>query len=111
MYKKNLALALLETTSKLSAGTTSSNSAMTPRLIQLGLFLEQYFDRLSVFDDVKDYVADLSIEEAKALVEVVLPNMLAAVSYHIPGKGCPRLTGTGAGRSQKSRPGLTSLQI
>ncbi|KAK3346105.1 N-acetyltransferase B complex non catalytic subunit-domain-containing protein [Lasiosphaeria hispida] len=79
MYKKNLILALLETTFRLPATTSSSDvgkRGLTPRVIQMGLFLDQYFERLSAFDDVKDYVADLTFEEAKVFMEDVVPNIL-----------------------------------
>ncbi|KAK1830396.1 N-alpha-acetyltransferase 25, NatB auxiliary subunit [Podospora conica] len=79
MYKKNLSLALLETTFQLAGGSQTSDDGpkgMTPRVIQIGLFLQKYFDKLSAFEDVKGYVADLSFEEAKTLMEEVLPNLL-----------------------------------
>jgi hypothetical protein len=82
MYKKNLSLALLETTFRLPATTLNpnhDNSGLSPRVVQLGLFLDQYFERLSAFDDIKGYVAGLSFEEVKALMEDVLPNILDEV--------------------------------
>ncbi|KAK4124351.1 hypothetical protein N657DRAFT_655625 [Parathielavia appendiculata] len=79
MYKKNLSLALLETTFRLPATTLNpahDNLGLTPRVVQLGLFLDQYFERLSAFDDIKGYVAELSFEEIKTLMEGVLPKLL-----------------------------------
>jgi hypothetical protein len=84
MYKKNLSLALLETTFQLPGGSQppdDSPKGMTPRVIQLGLFLQQYFDKLSAFEDVKAYVADLSFEEAKTLMEEILPKLLDGVGF------------------------------
>ena len=83
MYKKNLSLALLETTFQLPGGSQPPDSeprGMTHRVVQIGLFLQQYFDKLSAFEDVKAYVADLSFEEAKTLMEEILPKLLDGVS-------------------------------
>lgn len=83
MYKKNISLALLETTFRLPAtllNPSPDHKGLTPRVIQIGLFLENYYDRLSAFDDVKDYVAQLTFEEAKAFTEDVLAKMLENVS-------------------------------
>ncbi|KAK4241209.1 N-acetyltransferase B complex non catalytic subunit-domain-containing protein [Achaetomium macrosporum] len=79
MYKKNLSLALLETTFRLPATTSNpdhDNAGLSPRVVQIGLFLDQYFERLSGFDDIKGYVAELSFEEAKTLMEEVIPKIL-----------------------------------
>ncbi|EAQ83122.1 hypothetical protein CHGG_10940 [Chaetomium globosum CBS 148.51] len=79
MYKKNLSLALLETTFRLPAtalNDSNENNGLSPRVVQIGLFLDQYFERLSAFDDVKGYVAELNFEEIKALMEDALPKML-----------------------------------
>jgi len=87
MYKKNISLALLETTFRLPATLLNPNpdhKGLTPRVIQIGLFLENYYDRLSAFDDVKDYVAQLTFEEAKAFTGDVLTKMLESVSKHAP---------------------------
>jgi hypothetical protein len=81
MYKKNLSLALLETTFRLPATALNSNdnNGLSPRVVQIGLFLDQYFERLSAFDDVKGYVAELGFDEIKTLMEDVLPKMLDEV--------------------------------
>ncbi|KAJ4291433.1 hypothetical protein N0V88_006026 [Collariella sp. IMI 366227] len=79
MYKKNISLALLETTFRLPATTLErdhNNTSLSPRVVQIGLFLDQYFERLSAFDDVKGYVSELGFEEVKTLVEDVLPKIL-----------------------------------
>lgn len=84
MYKKNLSLALMETTFQLSGGSQAPEDGpkgMTPRVIQIGLFLQQYFDKLSAFEDVKVCVADLSFEEAKTLMEEIVPKLLDEVSF------------------------------
>ncbi|KAK3486683.1 N-acetyltransferase B complex non catalytic subunit-domain-containing protein [Neurospora hispaniola] len=78
MYKKNIALALLDTAFRQPEvpGSSGNDSGVTPRVIQIGLYLDSYFDKLSAFDDVKDFVAELSFEEVKGLMEEVLPKML-----------------------------------
>ncbi|KAL2019351.1 hypothetical protein VTK56DRAFT_9731 [Thermocarpiscus australiensis] len=79
MYKKNLSLALLETTFRLPATTLNPNHdnlGLSPRVVQIGLYLDQYFDRLSAFDDIKGYVAQLGFEEAKTFMEDVLPRIV-----------------------------------
>ncbi|KAK4445090.1 N-acetyltransferase B complex non catalytic subunit-domain-containing protein [Podospora aff. communis PSN243] len=83
MYKKNLSLALLESTFHLS--TLAQDSAleatgMTPRVVQIGLLLDDCFDKLSAFDDVKGYVSLLTFEEAKTLVDVILPKMFDSIT-------------------------------
>lgn len=84
MYERNLALALLELTFKLPRRPEASSDAApnhkTPRLIQLGLFIQRYFDNLSAFADIKDYAADLSFEESQVLVRELLPSMVSEVS-------------------------------
>lgn len=82
MYKKNLSLALLETTFRLPVTTLNPNhdsTGLSPRVVQIGLFLDQYFERLAAFDDIKGYVAELGFEEAKALMQSVVPRMLDEV--------------------------------
>ncbi|KAL2134445.1 hypothetical protein VTI74DRAFT_157 [Chaetomium olivicolor] len=79
MYRKNISLALLETTFRLPATALNpnhDNTGMSPRVVQVGLFLDQYFEVLSAFDDVKGYVAELGFEEIKTLMEAVVPNIL-----------------------------------
>lgn len=82
MYKKNLALALLALTFALEGAEESDpkSNGLTGRTIQLGLFLERYFDKLAAFGDIQGYLADLSFEEARCLVTEILPRMLEAVS-------------------------------
>ncbi|KAK5659258.1 hypothetical protein OQA88_1350 [Cercophora sp. LCS_1] len=82
MYKKNLSLALLELTFALEGADEfdPGSNGLSARAIQVGLFLEQYFDKLSAFDDVRNYVEDLGFEEARCLVKEILPRMLDAES-------------------------------
>lgn len=82
MYKKNLSLALLETTFRLPAMTVNPNhdDGVSPRVVQIGLFLDQYFERLSAFDDVKGYMAELGFDEIAILMDGVLPGILDEVS-------------------------------
>lgn len=78
MYKKNISLALLEITFRLPTpllNPSPDHNGLTPRVIQIGLFLENYYDRLAAFDDVKDYVSQLSFEEARAFTGSVLTKM------------------------------------
>lgn len=87
MYKKNLSLALLETTFRLPAALLNpnhDNMGLSPRVVQIGLFLDQYFERLSAFDDVKSYVAELGFDEIKNLMEDVLPKILDEVGTQFP---------------------------
>jgi N-terminal acetyltransferase B complex non-catalytic subunit len=84
MYKKNLSLALLESTFHLSTlpqDSTLEGTGMTPRVVQIGLLLDDCFDKLSAFDDVKGYVSLLTFEEAKTLVDVILPKMFDSVRH------------------------------
>lgn len=86
MYKKNLSLALLETTFRLpqaTLNTENSSSGLSSRVVQIGLFLDQYFERLSAFDDVKCYVAELGFDESKTLIEDVVPKILDEVGVHL----------------------------
>lgn len=72
MYKKNIGLALLEL-------AFSSPAALLPpsldpskpsyRVIQLYLFIEQNLLQRATFDDVKEYVSQLTFEEAKYFVD------------------------------------------
>jgi hypothetical protein len=85
MYKKNINLALLETTFRLPATVLNpnhDNAGLSPRVVQIGLFLDQYFERLSAFDDVRSYVAELGFDEIKAFMEDVLPKILDEVGSH-----------------------------
>ncbi|KAK3984114.1 N-acetyltransferase B complex non catalytic subunit-domain-containing protein [Cladorrhinum sp. PSN332] len=79
MYKKNISLALLEATFRLPSTTLNPNhhhqSGLSPRVAQIGLYLDQYYERLAAFDDVKGYVAELSFEEVKSFMEDVLPKI------------------------------------
>ncbi|KAK4162403.1 N-acetyltransferase B complex non catalytic subunit-domain-containing protein [Cladorrhinum sp. PSN259] len=78
MYKKNISLALLETTFRLPSTTLNPNhneSGLSPRVAQIGLYLDQYYERLAAFDDVKGYVAELSFEEVKSFLDDVLPKI------------------------------------
>lgn len=81
MYKKNIALALLDTAFRQPPTPANNDTGVTPRVIQIGLYLDSYFDKLSAFDDVKDFVSELSLDEVKGLMEEVLPKMLEEVSF------------------------------
>lgn len=83
MYKKTTALALLEMSFRipkpLLLTSTTASDLLTPRLTQLCLFLDQNYDRLSAFDDLKGYVAELSFAEAKHFVEEMIPKIAGDV--------------------------------
>ncbi|KAK4142908.1 N-acetyltransferase B complex non catalytic subunit-domain-containing protein [Dichotomopilus funicola] len=77
MYKKNISLALLETTFRLPTGSAGDETGgLSPRVAQIGRFLDQYFERLSAFEDVKSYVAELSFDEVKSLLDEVIPKVV-----------------------------------
>jgi hypothetical protein len=82
MYKKNIALALLEIHFRIPK-TLHANDAgpdgLTPRVKQMCLFLDQNYDRLSAFDDLKGYVTELTFEEAKYFVEEMIPKLAGDV--------------------------------
>ena len=78
MYKKNIALAVLEIAFRLPQSLypqSSDIAAAMPRVTQLCLFLDRNYDRASAFDDVKGYVSALSFEEANHLTTRMLPKM------------------------------------
>ncbi|KAK3321953.1 N-acetyltransferase B complex non catalytic subunit-domain-containing protein [Apodospora peruviana] len=80
MYKKNISLASLEIAFRLPAtilNPSPDHKGLTSRVVQVGLFLENYFDRLSAFDDIKDFVAQFTFEESKTFMEHVVATMLA----------------------------------
>jgi hypothetical protein len=83
MYKKNIALAVLETHFRLSKSLLSekvSPDGLSPRVAQICLYLDNNYDRLSAFNDLKSYVEELTFEEAKYLVEVMIPKLGENVS-------------------------------
>ncbi|KAK7717969.1 hypothetical protein SLS63_010620 [Diaporthe eres] len=71
MYKKNIGLALLELA--FSSPTSLLPPSLDPdkpsyRVIQLYLFIEQNLLQRATFDDVKEYVSQLTFDEAKYFV-------------------------------------------
>lgn len=72
MYKKNIGLVTLELAfqgpTSFATGNASSGKP-SPRIITLYLILEQSLFQRSVFDDVKEYVCQLSFQEAKYYVD------------------------------------------
>jgi hypothetical protein len=84
MYKKNIALAMIETHFHLPKSLLSeelSPDGLFPRVAQICLYLDNNYDRLSAFNDLKSYVEELTFEESKYLVEVMIPKLLESVSY------------------------------
>jgi hypothetical protein len=82
MYKKNIALALLETSFRIPKTLLPENAGpggLTQRVTQICLFLDQNYDRLSAFDDLKVYVAELTFGEAKYFVEEMIPKLAGNV--------------------------------
>jgi len=83
MYKKTIALAVLETAFRLPRTLLPQDSGplgAMPRVTQLCLFLDNNFDRLSAFDDVKGYVSSLTFEELDHLLSEMLPRLAGDVS-------------------------------
>lgn len=84
MYKKTIALAVLETTFRLPRTLLPQGArpplGTMPRVAQLCLFLDNNFDRLSAFDDVKGYVSSLTFEEIDHLLSEMLPKLAGDVS-------------------------------
>lgn len=83
MYKKNIGLALLE------LAFSSPTSLLPPslgqgkpsyRVIQLYLFLEQNVLQRATFDDVKEYVAQLTFDEAKYFIDNLSDTVAGKVS-------------------------------
>jgi hypothetical protein len=72
MYKKNIALAILELTFKSPPSLLPPSldpERPSPRVIQLYLFIEQNLLQRSTFDDIKEYMAELTFDEAKYFIE------------------------------------------
>lgn len=84
MYVKNIGLALLEMTFQIPPSLlpmSTDNGQLTPRVAQICLFLDQHYNKLSAFDDVKNYVTDLTYGEAKYFLDTMLPKLAADVSF------------------------------
>lgn len=86
MYKKNIGLALLELA--FSSPTSLLPPSLDPskpsyRVIQLYLFIEQNLLQRATFDDVKEYVSQLTFDEAKYFVEN-LSNTVAGKVHSTP---------------------------
>lgn len=83
MYKKNIRLVTLELAFR---GPTSLPSGITgyekpsPRVITLYLVLEQGLSQRAAFDDVKQYVGQLTFEEAKYFIDNFSKILLGKVS-------------------------------
>lgn len=87
MYKKNIGLALLDLTFHSPPSLLPSNGGPdrpSPRIVQLLLFIDQNLLQRATFDDVKNYVADLSFEEAKYFIENLTKTLFGPVSTVIP---------------------------
>lgn len=82
MYKRNIALALLETSFRIPKALLTGSAGsdrLTPRLTHICLYLDKNFDRLSAFDDLRGYVTELSFEEAKYFIEDMIPKLAGDV--------------------------------
>lgn len=83
MYKKTIALAVLETTFRLPQTLLPRDSGVDkgmPRVVQICLFLDKNYDRLSAFDDVKGYVSSLTFQEVDYFLSDMLPKLAGDVS-------------------------------
>lgn len=83
MYKKNIGLALLELA--FSSPTSLVPPSLDPnkpshRVIQLYLFVEQNLLQRATFDDVKEYVSQLTFQEAKYFVDNLSNTVAGKVS-------------------------------
>lgn len=83
MYKKNIGLALLELA--FSSPTALLPPSLDPskpsyRVIQLDLFIEQNLLQRATFDDVKEYVSQLTFEEVKYFVNNLSNTVAGKVS-------------------------------
>lgn len=87
MYKKNIGLVTLELAFQnpagLLAGVTDPDRASS-RVITLYLILEQCLFQRSAFDDVKDYIGQLTFEEAKYFLDNFSKILLGKVCCSIP---------------------------
>jgi hypothetical protein len=71
MYSKVFSIALLELTFRTPVSllpTRSSDARLTPRLRQLALYIDQKHNAVSLFDDVRPFVEELSFGEAIHLI-------------------------------------------
>lgn len=96
MYKRNIGLVTLELAFQgppsLLAGIAGPGRASS-RVITLYLILEQSLFQRSAFDDVKEYIGQLSFEDAKYFIENFSKTLLGKVSVsRAPGPCGPVLT-------------------
>ncbi|KAK2073263.1 hypothetical protein P8C59_007555 [Phyllachora maydis] len=78
IYRKNAKLAILEMTfrnPRADLPPSAKHRNYTSRVVQLGLFLEEEYTSLSVFDDIKDYFVELSHREIDQLFLEIIPKM------------------------------------
>ena len=82
MYVKNISLASVEFAFRLPTNLLplSGKDLPTPRVLQICFFLDQHYNKLSVFDDIKDYIGQLSFDETKSLLDVMIPKISEKVS-------------------------------
>lgn len=85
MYKKNISLATLELAFKnpsiLSDGPTPDQPSA--RVVTLYMILQQSLFQRATFDDVKEYVSQLSIDEARYFLDNFSTTLLGEVSRNI----------------------------
>lgn len=83
MYKKNIGLALLDLTFHSPPSFLPSSSGLgkpSPRVIQLWLFIDQNLFQRATFDEVKEYVGELTFDEAKYFIENFSKTLSGSVS-------------------------------
>lgn len=83
MYKKNIGLVTLELAFQHSSSSLSSvtgSDKPSPRVITLYLVIEQNLFQRATFDDVKEYVGQLSFNEAKYFIDNFSKTLLVKVS-------------------------------
>lgn len=84
MYKKNIALAILELTFKSPPSILPPSldpGRPSPRVVQLYLFIEQNLLQRSTFDDIKEYIAELTFDEAKYFIDNFSKTTSGKVSF------------------------------
>jgi hypothetical protein len=71
MYSKVFGIALLELIFRTPISLLPNHSAegrVTPRLQQLALYVDQNYNKFSLFDDIRPFVEELSFGEAIHLI-------------------------------------------
>lgn len=79
LYKKNTGLVTLELAFQCPPSLLSAPGKASSRVITLYLILEQSLFQRSAFDDVKEYVGQLTFDEAKYFIDHFSETLLGKV--------------------------------